>query len=130
MDYQKHFKEQLDRDGIDVIVCPACPLPAFTHGASGELATAGAYSILYNVLGYPAGVVPFTRVRAAEEVGRKPSKDMVEKAALKVEQKSAGLPVGVQVVARPWREHVSLAVMAALEASAREREDFPANPPL
>jgi fatty acid amide hydrolase len=82
------------------------------------------------VLGYPAGVVPFTRVRASEEVGRKPSKDMVEKTALKVEQNSAGLPVGVQVVARPWREHVSLAVMFALEASAREREGFPVNPPL
>jgi fatty acid amide hydrolase len=55
---------------------------------------------------------------------------MVEKTALKVEQNSAGLPVGVQVVARPWREHVSLAVMSALEASAREREDFPVNPSL
>jgi fatty acid amide hydrolase len=124
LDYQQRFKQQLDRDGIDVILCPACPLPAFTHGASNDLATAGAYSILYNILGYPAGVVPFTRVRSSEEVGRQPSKDMVEKAALKVEQISAGLPVGVQVVARPWREHVALAVMSALEASAPEREEF------
>jgi fatty acid amide hydrolase len=124
LDYQQHFKQQLDRDGIDVILCPACPLPAFTHGASNDLATAGAYSILYNVLGYPAGVVPFTRVKAEEQVGRMPSKDMVEKTALKVEKDSTGLPVGVQVVARPWREHVGLAVMSALESSAPEREDF------
>ena len=124
LDYQQRFAQQLDRDGIDVILCPACPLPAFTHGASNDLATAGAYSILYNILGYPAGVVPFTRVGAEEQVGRKPSKDMVEKTALKVEQNSAGLPIGVQVVARPWREHTALAVMSALEAGAREHEDF------
>ena len=130
IDYQDHFRQQLDRHGIDVILCPACPLPAFTHGASNDLATAGVYSILYNVLGYPAGVVPFTRVRSSEAVGRQPSGDMVEKAALKVEQNSTGLPIGVQVVARPWREHINLAVMSALEASAREREDFPVNPPL
>lgn len=128
LDYQQRFMQQLDRDGIDVILAPACPLPAFTHGASNDLATAGAYSILYNVLGYPAGVVPFTRVRASEQVGRQPSKDMVEKAALKVEQDSAGLPLGVQVVARPWREHVGLAIMAALESVACERDDFPINP--
>ena len=130
IDYQQRFAQALNRDGIDVILCPACPLPAFTHGASNDLGTAGGYTILYNVLGYPAGVVPFMQVRTSEEVSRQPSKDMVEKTALKVEQNSAGLPVGVQVVARPWREHVSLAVMSALEASAREREDFPANPSL
>ena len=95
-----------------------------------DLSIAGGYTILYNLLGYPAGVVPFTRVGASEEAGRGSSKDMVEKTALKVEQNSAGLPVGVQVVARPWREHVSLAVMSTLEASARERDDFPVNPPL
>jgi fatty acid amide hydrolase len=29
---------------------------------------------------------------------------------------SAGLPLGVQVVARHWREDVALAVMGAIEA--------------
>lgn len=128
MDYQRRWAEALDRDGIDVILCPACALPAFTHGASNDLGVAGGYDVLYNFIGYPAGVAPFTRVRPEEEVGRKPSNDMVEKAALKVEQGSAGLPVGVQVVARPWREHVALAVMGAVESEARTRADFPQTP--
>ncbi|HEX6309755.1 MAG TPA: amidase family protein [Longimicrobiales bacterium] len=115
MDYRRRFAEALDRAGIDVILCPACALPAFTHGASNDLGLAGGYAVLYNLLGYPAGVVPFDRVRKDEEVGRKPSRDRVEKAALKVERESAGLPVGVQVVARPWREHQALAVMRAIE---------------
>lgn len=128
MDYQEHFQEALDRDEggpFDVILCPACSLPAFTHGASQDLATAGAYATLYNVLGYPAGVVPFTCVGADEQIGRAPSRDMAEKAALKVETGSAGLPVGVQVVARPWREHVALAVMRALEEAAAKRAEYP-----
>jgi fatty acid amide hydrolase len=84
--------------------------------------------VLYNLLGYPAGVVPFTRVRADEEVGRTRSRDMVQQAAYKVEQGSVGLPVGVQVIARPWREHVALAAMRAIEDVARAHDDFPHMP--
>lgn len=133
MDYQARFQAALDQDAggpFDVILCPACSLPAFTHGGSRDLATAGAYAPLYNVLGYPAGVVPFTRVGADEEVGRGASRDMAEKAALKVETGSAGLPVGIQIVARPWREHVALAMMSAIEQAASSRPDYPALPAL
>jgi fatty acid amide hydrolase len=36
----------------------------------------------------------------------------------------------VQVIARPWRDHVALAAMGAIEAVARTRRDYPARPPL
>lgn len=128
MEYQGCFLDALDRaEGgpFDLILCPGCALPAFTHGSSRDLVLAGGYTALYNLLGYPAGVVPVTRVRVEEEVGRGPSRDRVQKAARPVELGSAGLPVGVQVVARPWREHVALAAMAAIEDAARARPDFP-----
>lgn len=130
--YQRHFMQALDQSEggpFDVILCPGCALPAVTHGASRDLVLAGGYTALYNVLGYPAGVVPFTRVRANEQNNRAPSRDLVEQAAHKVEQGSVGLPVGVQVVARPWREHVALAAMRAIEDAARSRADFPGRPP-
>jgi fatty acid amide hydrolase len=117
-DYRERFMRALDeaRGGpFDVILCPAMPLPAPQHGASKDLATCGAYACLYNLLGLPAGVVPVTRVRAGEEIGRTPSKDVVEKLARQAEEGSAGLPVCVQVVARPWAEHVALAAMSAIE---------------
>ncbi len=60
-----------------------------------------------------------------EEVGRPSSRDMVVQAGRKVERGSAGLPVGVQVVARPWREHVALAVMRAIEDAVCMRDDYP-----
>jgi fatty acid amide hydrolase len=117
--YRDSFRNSLDRDAggpFDVILCPPHSLPAFRHGASRDLVLAGTYAAMYNVLGYPAGVVPVTRVRADEQEGRRPSRDKVEKAAWSAEQGSVGLPIGVQVVARPWREHVALAAMAAIEA--------------
>jgi fatty acid amide hydrolase len=131
IEYQRRFAEALDRDEggpFDLILAPVCALPAFRHGSSRELMTAGGYTTLYNVLGYPAGVVPFTRVRAGEEVGRAPSRDMVEQAAYTVEQGSVGLPVGVQVIARPWRDHLALAAMRAIEDAARARDGYPILP--
>jgi fatty acid amide hydrolase len=41
---------------------------------------------------------------------------------------SEGLPIGVQVVARPWREDVVLVIMDALESAARERREYPRTP--
>lgn len=131
-DYRERFAAGLDKapgGPFDVILCPPCALPALTHGATKDLATVGAYACLYNLLGYPAGVVPVSRVRRDEAVGRAASRDAIEKLALAVEQGSAGLPVGVQVVARPWREHVALAAMAAIEQVARTRADYPGRPP-
>ena len=128
MAYQQRFLQALDHDAggpFDIILSPACALPAFTHGSRRDLLATGGYTILYNVLGYPAGVVPLTRVHSDEEVGRAPSRDMMEKAARNVELGSAGLPVGVQVVARPWREHVALAAMRALEEAASKHADYP-----
>jgi fatty acid amide hydrolase len=129
--YRERFLAALDTaDGgpFDVILSPACSLPAFTHGASADLVTAGPYAILYNVLGYPAGVVPVTRVRPGEESERPASRDKVVATARKVEMGSAGLPLGVQVAARPWQEHIALAAMQVIEAGAREGADYPATP--
>ena len=131
LDYQAEFAAALDEAAggpFDIILAPPSALPALLHGASRDLLTAGAYAALYNLLGYPAGVVPFTRVGAAEESERGPGRDLIQRLAQRVERGSAGLPVGVQVIARPWQEHVALAVMQVLEQAARQRPDFPQTP--
>ena len=133
MAYQERFAHALESDDggpFDIIICPACSLPAIPHGASKDLVVAGGYAVLYNVLGYPAGVVPVTRVRAGEESMRKRSADAMVKAARGAEQGSAGLPVGVQVVARPWREHVALAAMRTIKEAVRTHEDYPGLAPM
>jgi fatty acid amide hydrolase len=126
--YRARFLAQLDAGHYDAIICPPCPLPALIHGTSSSLGTAGSYAVLYNLLGMPAGVVPATRVRPGEESDRPESQERSGQAAKQVERNSAGLPVGVQVVARHFREDIALAIMSALEDHFRRQPDYPGRP--
>ena len=132
-----HFRRDILRslefaDGgpIDIILCPASAVPAHRHGATLLMPMPGAYIPLANVTGFPAGVVPVTRVRPGEESDRPDSRDQVERVARETERGSAGLPIAMQVMAQPWRDHVALAVMAKIETEARKQPDYPARSPL
>src|SRR5947209_7235541 len=128
-DYRERFAGAMnDAPGgpIDLILGPACALPAFTHGAAKDVGLAGINTLIYNALGYPAGIVPVTRVRENEESERPQSKDIVQKVAKRCEDGSAGLPIGVQIAARPWREDQALAAMRIVQARARSETDYPA----
>lgn len=130
-EYRARFAAAMDAaDGgpLDLVLTPPCALPAFTHGTTAELFMAGAHAVLYNLLGYPAGVVPVTRVRATEEDTRPESRDLLLRIGRRVDAGSAGLPLGVQLVARPWREDQVLAAMAVVEAGARHSAEFPHTP--
>lgn len=119
-DYRLRFEQAMnasDAGALDLLVGPPVATPAFTHGATKDLGLPGVYSLLYNVLGYPAGVVPMGKVKSGEESDRPASKDIAEKTAAKVESGSAGLPLAVQVAARPWCEHQVLAAMRVIESS-------------
>ena len=81
-----------------ILLCPAAAIPAFRHGERSwqvdgktvQYLDAWSYTEFFNLLGNPAAVVP---------VGRSPE----------------GLPIGVQIVGRPWEEEQVLAVAAVLE---------------
>jgi fatty acid amide hydrolase len=122
--------EEAEGGPIDVVLCPAYAVPAVRHGATELMPMPGAYTPIANVSGFPAGIVPVTRVRAGEESERPASRDMMDRVARETEKGSAGLPIAVQVIARPWRDHVALAAMAKIEAAARAQPDYPARPPL
>ena len=76
----------------DVILCPVNAFPALPHGSVGENLQAFSYTMTYNLTGWPDAVV---RGGASSE----------------------GLPIGVQIVAHPWREYVALAVAQHLETA-------------
>lgn len=78
--------------GFDLIVCPVMPQPAIRHGESNEPWFGDTYSDVHNLTGWPAAVV---------RAGTSPE----------------GLPIGVQLIARPWREDVALAAAAVVEAA-------------
>lgn len=124
--YRDKFLAAMDR--LDVLVGPPYMSPALTHGDSEYLNAISTYVQLYNVLGLPAGVVPATRVRPGEESDRPVEGSLAVRALLKAERGSAGLPVGVQVAGRHWREDQVLAVMQALESHFRSQPDYPWTP--
>jgi fatty acid amide hydrolase len=128
--YILRFTSALAAERIDAMLFPPHALPALRHGTSINLLPAASYCFLMNLLGFPAGVVVATRVRAGEEGDRPESSDLVDRTARKVESGSEGLPVGVQVAAAPWREDIVLAVMQALEEHFSGQADYPAAPPL
>ena len=81
-----------------ILLCPVASVPAFRHGERawtidgtrvGYL-DAMSYTVWFNILGNPAAVVP---------VGRSPE----------------GLPIGVQVVGRPYEEELVLRIAAEIE---------------
>jgi Asp-tRNA(Asn)/Glu-tRNA(Gln) amidotransferase A subunit family amidase len=91
-----------------VLICPVAAIPAFRHrerewqveGKTVKYLDAWSYCEWFNLLGFPAAVVP---MGYSEE----------------------GLPIGVQIVGLPWQEEVVLAVAARLE---RERGVWQAPP--
>jgi len=93
-----------------VLICPTAAIPAFRHGErewqvegkTVKYLDAWSYCEWFNLLGFPAAVVPMG-------------------------YSEQGLPIGVQIVGRPWQEEVVLAVAAKLE---KERGPWQAPPPL
>jgi len=81
-----------------VLLCPAAAIPAFKHGERSwtiagqtvEYLDAWSYTEWFNLLGTPAVVVPMNQSRE-------------------------GLPIGVQISARPWQEEVVIAIAQELE---------------
>jgi fatty acid amide hydrolase len=126
--YRQEVFDAMAAAGVDVLLSPAMGVPAVPHGLSANFAIAASYTMLYNLLQFPAGVVPVTTVRAAETAARPAARDSIERRAVEVDAASAGLPVGVQVAARPFADEVAIAVMAAIERGVCQDEGFPATP--
>ena len=80
----------------DVLLCPVNAHPAIPHGTTyqGSNLKAYGYTMAFNLTGWPSTVV---RCGTSAE----------------------GLPIGVQVVASPWHDDISLAVAKHLETTLK-----------
>lgn len=91
-----------------VLICPTAAIPAFRHGEREWLVRgkkvqyldAWSYCEWFNLLGFPALVVPMGH-----------SKE--------------GMPIGVQIVGRPWDEEIVLAIGQRLEGARGPWQDPP-----
>ncbi len=118
-DYRRRFIESMRRQSIDAVLCPAHATPACrASNRSIQLELGAGASMLYNLLQFPAGVVPVTTVRENETI-RDDVHDVFERAALQIDFKSRGFPVGVQLAAPPFQDERVLALMLALERALK-----------
>ncbi len=117
----------MDAAGIDLVVSPPFATPALPHLGARRFVLAASPSMLWNFARLPAGVVPVTRVRA-DEARRDDARGILGKLAARVDAQSAGLPVGVQLVGRPWADAQVLGAMAAVEDEVRGDSGFPRTP--
>jgi len=101
--------------GIQAMLSPPHALPAMPHKVAIDLLPAASYAYYANLLGFPAGVVPWTTVRADETQTSVNGRDMSLRRAQETLINAEGLPMGVEVAAPAWRDDVVLAVMRALE---------------
>ncbi|NXO80196.1 FAAH1 hydrolase, partial [Sitta europaea] len=122
--YRSQFITQWKELQLDVVLCPVLG-PAFTTGYPGKLLTAISSTMLYNVLNFPAGVVPVSTVTEADEEELKLYKgccdDPWDRTLKQAVSGALGLPVAVQCVALPWQEELCLRFMKEVETLSRDK---------
>lgn len=122
--YRQQFWDSLE--GYDAIVLPPYAFPALRHGTALHLLLGASHCFLANLLDAPAGVVPWGVVtdddEQSERATRRSSWAIPQRFAKQNAIGSSGLPLAVQVVSRPNREEIVLAVMNALEAQSKRSE--------
>ncbi|ELR57473.1 Fatty-acid amide hydrolase 1 [Bos mutus] len=112
---------------LDVLLTPMMG-PALDLNGPGKATGAVSYTLLYNCLDFPAGVVPVTMVTAEDEAQLQFYKGYfgdiwdktLQKASCKKKSRQfvrngVGLPVAVQCVALPWQEELCLRFMREVE---------------
>uniref|UniRef100_A0ACB8F4E2 Uncharacterized protein n=1 Tax=Sphaerodactylus townsendi TaxID=933632 RepID=A0ACB8F4E2_9SAUR len=124
--YRKKFVDEWRRCKLDVILCPVLG-PAFTLRYPGKLLAAVSSTMLYNVLNFPAGVVPVTTVTEDDEEVLQQYQgqygDPWDKKLKKAVEGAVGLPVAVQCVALPWQEELCLRLMKEVETLSCKRRE-------
>lgn len=122
-EYRSEFVCEWRKLGLDALLCPALS-PAFNIGHPGKLFAGFSFTMLFNILNFPAGVLPVTTVSAEDEEELKHYKgyynDLWDKEVIQGMEGGVGLPVAVQCVALQWQEEQCLRLMKEVESVTRE----------
>ncbi|CAH1243437.1 FAAH [Branchiostoma lanceolatum] len=118
-EYIQKFLAQWREQELDALLCPSFGMPACKPEHTGRLVVATCYTMLFNLLNFPAGVVPVTMVTEEDDRllndWRGYGNDLVDQLLRKSTKGAVGLPVAVQCVALPWQEERCLRLMKEVE---------------
>ncbi|NXC46889.1 FAAH1 hydrolase, partial [Penelope pileata] len=112
------FIAQWKKLNLDVMLCPMLG-PALRIGYAAKLSVAVSYTMLYNSLDFPVGVVPVTLATDEDEQELKNYqgyfRDWWDQTLAEAFRGGEGMPVAVQCVALPWQEELCLRFMKEVE---------------
>ena len=100
---------------LDAAICPIWPLVAPLHETTVDLAHAFSYSFFWNLLDFPAGVVPVKLVEEGENTYESTSTDSYVRVAKENMRESVGLPVCIQVTGSTYKDEKVLRVMKIIQ---------------
>jgi fatty acid amide hydrolase len=101
--------------GYAAILSPPHALPALHCNTALDFLPAASYAYLANLLGLPAGVIPWTQVQQHETEALPLADTHLQHLARRNLQTAVGLPVGIQIMGGMWREDIVLALLKILE---------------
>ena len=117
--YRSAFLQAWLDHKLDLLLTVPNATPAVPNDGLGNSFGSCGYTFLFNLVDYPAGVIPVTKVDPNKDALPKDFKaqNHVEKGAYKNYQveKMAGLPVGVQIIGRRLEEEWTLKGMELVE---------------
>lgn len=110
------FAKKWRDSGITALVSPLWPHVAPKAVDVGEQGLMGEYSFIWNVTGYPSGVMPVTDVLPSEQEGYTDTYNDSWTQKMKSNcADSQGLPVCIQVTGYSFEDEQTLGVMAAID---------------
>ncbi|CAH8839770.1 unnamed protein product [Trichobilharzia szidati] len=121
--YKQQVFSQWNEAELDVLVCPTSPIPAPWNDSPSYVTNCVLpFTCLYNLLDCPAGTVYAGRVekcdlRACDNNLNGSFKISPTNIMFSEQHKrSEGLPIGVQVVAKPWDDETALGLLVSLQS--------------
>ncbi|XP_036360500.1 fatty-acid amide hydrolase 1-like isoform X3 [Octopus sinensis] len=121
-DYDKEFADAMQKQKLDALICPVFGSPSLLINCPG-FGRFPTYTLLYNLLNYPAVSMPVTKVTEEDVKKTYNTKSMVEYFMKKSIPGSVGLPVNIQVVAPTYKDELALRITKELDSELKKKSN-------
>lgn len=119
------FAQMWRNAGITALISPIWPHSAPKAKNTAEMGLFLEYSLMWNLTGFPSGIIPVTKVLADEQHFTDQFKDTWTEVIHDDCQNSIDMPIGIQVVGYAFEDEKVLGIMKQLEEKIEYKIDMP-----
>jgi fatty acid amide hydrolase len=117
--FEQQISNKWQSKELTALLSPVFPLCALKREHSSSVDQFLEYTAIWNLLGYPCGVMPVTKVTTSEQFFRDHFNDTLTRVLDSSAADSEGLPVGVQLIGHSYEDERVMAVLKLLESELR-----------